>query len=135
MADFKVTELAEDLDFDSLPYWDVVIIGAGPAGLAASLTTAHRGLTTLVIDLRNRNLKVSRVGLVEDFVRTDVDIPKGRILDHTHAKNRIAVTLPEPVVKGQVFMVRIDYEGNPRDRRRRRRAPCCSRKAASQRYR
>lgn len=53
MADFKVTELAEDLDFDSLPYWDVVIIGAGPAGLAASLTTAHRGLTTLVIEAKD----------------------------------------------------------------------------------
>jgi thioredoxin reductase (NADPH) len=54
MADFKVTELNEDIDFDSLPYWDVVIIGAGPAGLAASLTTAHRGLTTLVIEAKDR---------------------------------------------------------------------------------
>ena len=53
MADFKVTELADDLDFESLPYWDVVIIGAGPAGLAASLTTAHRGLTTLVIEAKD----------------------------------------------------------------------------------
>ena len=52
MADFKVTELSHDLDFDKLPYWDVVIIGAGPAGLAASLTTAHRGLTTLVIEAK-----------------------------------------------------------------------------------
>ena len=54
MADFKVTELAADLDFDSLSYWDVVIIGAGPAGLAASLTTAHRGLTTLVIEAKDQ---------------------------------------------------------------------------------
>lgn len=54
MADFKVTELAADLDFNELPYWDVVIIGAGPAGLAASLTTAHRALTTLVIEAKDR---------------------------------------------------------------------------------
>ncbi|GAB4138050.1 MAG: NAD(P)/FAD-dependent oxidoreductase [Planctomycetaceae bacterium] len=54
MADFKVTELADDLDFSQLPYWDVVIIGAGPAGLAASLTTAHRGLTTLVIEAKTK---------------------------------------------------------------------------------
>jgi thioredoxin reductase len=54
MADFKVTALAENLDFGSLPYWDVVIIGAGPAGLAASLTTAHRGLTTLVIEAKDK---------------------------------------------------------------------------------
>ena len=54
MADFKVTELSDDLDFEGLPYWDVVIIGAGPAGLAASLTTAHRGLTTLVIEAKDK---------------------------------------------------------------------------------
>jgi thioredoxin reductase len=54
MSDFKVTELDEKLDFDSLPYWDVVIIGAGPAGLAASLTTAHRGLTTLVVEAKDK---------------------------------------------------------------------------------
>ena len=54
MADFKVTQLDATLDFDNLPYWDVVIIGAGPAGLAASLTTAHRALTTLVIEAKDR---------------------------------------------------------------------------------
>jgi thioredoxin reductase (NADPH) len=54
MADFKVTELDSGIDFGNLPYWDVVIIGAGPAGLAASLTTAHRGLTTLVIEAKDK---------------------------------------------------------------------------------
>ena len=54
MADFKVTELSDELDFESLSSWDVVIIGAGPAGLAASLTTAHRGLTTLVIEAKDK---------------------------------------------------------------------------------
>lgn len=54
MADFKVTHLDPELDFGSLPWWDVVIIGAGPAGLAASLTTAHRGLTTLVIEAKEQ---------------------------------------------------------------------------------
>ena len=41
MADFKVTEVDAHIDFGNLPYWAVVIVGAGPAGLAASLTTAH----------------------------------------------------------------------------------------------
>jgi thioredoxin reductase len=54
MADFKVAQLESDLDFENLPDWDVVIIGAGQAGLAASLTTAHRGLTTLVIEAKDR---------------------------------------------------------------------------------
>jgi ferredoxin/flavodoxin---NADP+ reductase len=53
MADFKVTQLDPNTDFQNLPWWDVVIVGAGPAGLAASLTTAHRGLTTLVIEAKN----------------------------------------------------------------------------------
>ena len=72
MSDFKVTELDESLDFDSLAYWDVVIIGAGPAGLAASLTTAHRGLTTLVIEAKER------AGGQPQFLYADkkiVDIP------------------------------------------------------------
>src|SRR4030095_13316116 len=54
MSDFKVTHLRSDLDFENLPYWDVVIIGAGPAGLAASLTTAHRALTTVVIEAKDK---------------------------------------------------------------------------------
>jgi thioredoxin reductase len=54
MSDFKVTELDDKLDFAALASWDVVIIGAGPAGLAAGLTTAHRGLTTLVIEAKDR---------------------------------------------------------------------------------
>ena len=53
-ADFQITELSPRTDFDHLRYWDVVIVGAGPAGLAASLTTAHRGLTTLVIEAKGR---------------------------------------------------------------------------------
>ena len=53
MADFKITKLDADVDFSNLPYWDVVIIGAGPAGLAAGLTTAHRGLTTLIIEAKD----------------------------------------------------------------------------------
>ena len=72
MADFKVTELDANTDFDNLPYWDVVIVGAGPGGLAASLTTAHRGLTTLVIEAKDKP------GGQPEFLYADkkiVDIP------------------------------------------------------------
>src|SRR5215510_8245701 len=72
MADFKVTQLEPDLDFENLPYWDVVIIGAGPAGLAAGLTTAHRALTTLVIEAKEK------AGGQPQFLYADkliVDIP------------------------------------------------------------
>ena len=54
MADFTIKALSPDTPFEELRYWDVVIIGAGPAGLAASLTTAHRGLTTLVIEAKDQ---------------------------------------------------------------------------------
>ncbi len=54
MSDFRVTRLDEGIDFGNLPYWDVIIIGAGPAGLAAGLTTAHRALTTLVVEAKDR---------------------------------------------------------------------------------
>jgi thioredoxin reductase (NADPH) len=72
MADFKVTKLSKDFDFEHLPWWDVVIIGAGPAGLAASLTTAHRALTTLVIEAKDHP------GGQPNFLYSDkkiVDIP------------------------------------------------------------
>jgi thioredoxin reductase (NADPH) len=54
MADFTVKPLEANLDFGQLHYWDVVIIGAGPAGLAAGLTTAHRALTTLVLEAKDK---------------------------------------------------------------------------------
>jgi ferredoxin/flavodoxin---NADP+ reductase len=72
MADFKVTELDENIDFSGLKYWDVVIVGAGPAGLAAGLTTAHRGLTTLIVEAK------SKPGGQPQFLYADkriVDIP------------------------------------------------------------
>ena len=54
MSDYQVIKREKGPDVDRLPYWDVVIIGAGPAGLAAGLTTAHRGLTTLVIEAKDQ---------------------------------------------------------------------------------
>jgi len=72
MADFNVTEFKEGIDLENLPDWDVVIIGAGPAGLTASLTTAHRGLTTLLIEAKDTP------GGLPNFLYADkriVDIP------------------------------------------------------------
>lgn len=54
MADFTVKPLEATQDFDALTYWDVVVIGAGPAGLAAGLTTVHRALTSLIIEAKDR---------------------------------------------------------------------------------
>jgi ferredoxin/flavodoxin---NADP+ reductase len=54
VVDFNIKTLEANLDFSLLHHWDVVIIGAGPAGLAAGLTTAHRALTTLVIEAKDK---------------------------------------------------------------------------------
>ncbi len=54
MSDYNVIKQEQPPDVDRLPYWDVVIIGAGPAGLAAGLTTAHRGLTTLIVEAKDQ---------------------------------------------------------------------------------
>src|SRR5437016_3147811 len=72
MADFNVKPLEPDLDFNALTRWDVVIVGAGPAGLAAALTTAHRALTTLVVEAKGKP------GGQPEFLYSDkriVDIP------------------------------------------------------------
>ena len=52
MVDHSVKQISDETDFDQLAQWDVVIIGSGPSGLSAALTTAHRGLTTLVIEAK-----------------------------------------------------------------------------------
>src|SRR5437773_7026778 len=72
MADFNVKPLEPELDFNALTRWDVVIVGAGPAGLAAALTTAHRALTTLVVEAKGKP------GGQPEFLYSDkriVDIP------------------------------------------------------------
>ena len=40
--------------FFLLLMYDIIVIGAGPAGLTAAINTAHRGLKTLVIEQYDR---------------------------------------------------------------------------------
>jgi hypothetical protein len=75
MADFNVKPLEATLDFDHLRYWDVVIIGAGPAGLAASLTAAHRALTTLVIEAKGTPDEPPQFLLRQNASSTSRDFP------------------------------------------------------------
>ena len=49
VADFTVKTLEANLDFDHLPYWDVIIIGAGPAGLAAEVLAFEREMEVAVV--------------------------------------------------------------------------------------
>ena len=70
----------------------MIIIGAGPAGLAAGLTTAHRALTTLVVEAKDRPggqpqflypdkriVDIPRISRRDQWRRTvGADLPPGR---------------------------------------------------------
>lgn len=48
----KLKELINDIDdFDVDKVWDLVIVGAGPAGLSAAVYAARKGLETLIVSL------------------------------------------------------------------------------------
>ena len=54
MVDYKVTELDAAIDFDRLDYWDVAIIGAGPADWPPASPPHTADLTTLVIEAKDQ---------------------------------------------------------------------------------
>ena len=49
MTGFKIKQFDSSVDLSRLEWWDVVIIGADPAGL----TAAHRALTTRIVESKN----------------------------------------------------------------------------------
>ena len=70
--------------------WDVIVIGAGPAGLAAAATTGAAGLTTLVLDENPapggqiyRSVEGQGIGQPAgpDDVGVELDNPAGRVAD------------------------------------------------------
>lgn len=54
---------------DSTPY-DVIVVGAGPAGIAAAVTAGRNGAKTLLIEEKGRLGGMSTAGLVNQFVGT-----------------------------------------------------------------
>ena len=56
---------------------DVIIIGAGPAGLTAATNTAHRGLKTLVIEQCDRAGGQPRICYPDKIIKDHPGFPVG----------------------------------------------------------
>ncbi|MFJ5974633.1 FAD-dependent oxidoreductase [Streptomyces sp. NPDC093060] len=65
------TELAERLGLPttaSRPHYDTVIVGAGPAGLAAGVYAASEGLSTLLLDADSPGGQAGTSSLIENYL-------------------------------------------------------------------
>lgn len=52
---------------DNAPLWDALIVGGGPAGLAAGLHLARAGYGTLLAERRSYGGQAAAIGLVENY--------------------------------------------------------------------
>jgi thioredoxin reductase (NADPH) len=52
---------------EKLEHWDLIVVGAGPAGLTAGLYGARSGLTTLVLEEKTPGGAASETPLVENY--------------------------------------------------------------------
>ncbi|MEU8693786.1 FAD-dependent oxidoreductase [Streptomyces sp. NPDC048665] len=65
------TELAERLGLPTIasrPHYDTVIVGAGPAGLAAGVYAASEGLSTLLLDADSPGGQAGTSSLIENYL-------------------------------------------------------------------
>ncbi|HST60601.1 MAG TPA: FAD-dependent oxidoreductase [Longimicrobium sp.] len=71
LANPSDTELAEQVGLSTeaeSPYYDLVIVGAGPAGLAAAVYGASEGLRTVLIDREAPGGQVGMSSLIENYL-------------------------------------------------------------------
>jgi thioredoxin reductase (NADPH) len=70
LVDPEVRELAERLGLDTEPddrFYDLIVVGGGPAGLAASIYAASEGLRTLVVEQEVPGGQISYSAIVENY--------------------------------------------------------------------
>jgi thioredoxin reductase (NADPH) len=70
LIDPDVTEVAARLGLDTKPdsrFWDLIIVGGGPAGVAASIYAASDGLRTVVVEQEAPGGQISYSGQVENY--------------------------------------------------------------------
>jgi thioredoxin reductase (NADPH) len=70
LSDPEVRSLAARLGLDTEPdsrYWDLIVVGGGPAGIAASINAASDGLRTVVVEQAVPGGQISYSGAVENY--------------------------------------------------------------------
>lgn len=88
----STTELAEliGLRADSLPRdaHDLLVVGAGPAGLAAAVTAASEGLSTVVIDATATGGQAGTSSLIENYLGFPAGISGAELADRAVVQAR-----------------------------------------------
>lgn len=70
LVDPDVREVAARLGLDTEPdsrYWDLIVVGGGPAGVTASIYAASDGLRTVVVEQGAPGGQISYSGMVENY--------------------------------------------------------------------
>jgi thioredoxin reductase (NADPH) len=70
LVDPDVREVATRLGLDTEPdsrYWDLIVVGGGPAGVAASIYAASDGLRTIVVEQAAPGGQITYSGSVENY--------------------------------------------------------------------
>jgi thioredoxin reductase (NADPH) len=70
VSDPDVRTVADKLGLDTEPdsrYWDLIVVGGGPAGITASINAASDGLRTVVVEQAVPGGQISYSGAVENY--------------------------------------------------------------------
>ncbi|HUA40489.1 MAG TPA: FAD-dependent oxidoreductase [Streptosporangiaceae bacterium] len=70
-VDPSIPEIAEGLGFHSRPqarHYDITVIGAGPAGLSAALSSASEGLRTLIVEPETLGGQAATTSMIRNYL-------------------------------------------------------------------
>lgn len=101
-------ELAERIGLDtsaSLPFYDLIIVGAGPAGLAAAVYGASEGLRTLIVERNGPGGQASMSSRIENYLGFPAGLSGADLARRAVAQ---AKRLGAEIMTGEVVGVRQD---------------------------
>src|SRR6267143_5661084 len=86
LADPDVREIAKRLGLDTEPdsrYWDLVVVGGGPAGVTASIYAASDGLRTIVVEQGAPGGQITYSGSVENYPGFPEALSGSELISHS----------------------------------------------------